>query len=166
MIDKNKTENLELDLLRGDAPADFGQINAGITALDRMLADYGTLQPQIDTIAADLGSHNSNCRMLWGSYVGTGTCGGVYSIRLECGFYPVAAIFYSPMICNNGLWAVTMVRGMPSAWVPGFTGRDDLKPGAVTLIWGDTYLLRHGNDPHQHLDSKGREYYYVIWGVG
>ena len=92
-----QTEKYKLNLIESSDPFLPDGLNANTRKVEEVLSEnLGTMQGAVDTLdqrlaAAEknLGTGGKNCRIVWGSYVGTGTYGKNAPNQLTLDFYPV-----------------------------------------------------------------------------
>ena len=107
---------------------DFNADNEKIDAALAAKADAEDVTALSESVNAALGSGGHNCRIICGSYTGTGTYGAASPTSLTTGFAPVLVIVQNTE--NVGYDPAILIRGMT-------VGRNNLGKSTLAVSWRD-----------------------------
>ena len=131
-----------------------GAVNAAGARENLGLGDYETVKGNLAALMQDVGSGGNNCRIAYGSYVGTGTSGRNPPNSLTFNFYPALVL----VSADNS--HCCMIRGMTTA--------ETIQAATVNVGWTDNgvswYYLGNGSRPNYQLNSEGVTYHYIALG--
>lgn len=105
-----------------------------------------------------VGMGGENCRVVCGSYIGTGTYGAANPVSIECGFCPLLVV-----VKESTAYQYWMLRGYNK--FSGANSRENV------VSWGDTGVSWYYPKEDQYfppagnqLNSRGTTYYYLVLG--
>ena len=147
-----KTEHYQLNKPEVTDPLRLADFNANADIIDGALA----------AMAASVRG-KGNCRIAFGSYVGTGTYGATRPVTLDVGFCPVLVAVGSVDLADRDTSPTILIKGCTAAAPEYGTEGDSL--GLMQVTWGDTQVTWY-NENHEtcQCNDKGRIYYYVVLG--
>lgn len=149
-----KADQIKMDDFNGA----FGKIDAALKANADAAASKASAAV-VTALAQDVGAGGKNCRIAFGSYVGTGTYGADAPISLNFPFRPVAVFLASAATAGNYYSPAVFLRGCPQAHSDFGT--------TVTVTWTDggiSFCSNGGSGEVGHSNKKGETYYYVAVG--
>ena len=152
-----KTEHLQLNQWDAADPIRREDFNADNAAIDAALLAVGETAA---ALAAALGSGGHNCRIAWGSYTGTGTCGSTAPTSLSVDFVPIL-VLVEDETASKTKTSATFMRSMTT----GYNGQGSL----VHLTWGDTGLSWYYDtstavSAAAQMNAAGLVYHYTVLG--
>ncbi len=149
-----KTANYNLNQWDATDPIDRRDFNSDNAAIDAALGELSTNMAQA---MAALGTGGHNCRIAWGSYVGTGTYGESNPTGLTFEFTPLAVWVYNP---DSAHAAARMVAGGTAAQFNNFNNCTVTWSGkSVSWYCGKSY----DNGSYQN-NAANTTYRYVAIG--
>ena len=143
-----KTSNYNLKKPEPTDPLRVEDFNENADIIDAALAG-------LNTVVGNAG----NCKIVTGSYVGTGTYGADNSNSLSFDFVPKLIEVRNGIFAPLQLFAGTAT----SAFQANTTGETNIQ----TVSWsadGKTVYWYCPHGPATQLNKQGTEYYYVAWG--
>ena len=128
-------------------------IDGGIKAVDEAMTQG------LAEVTANLGNTGKNARIVWGTYVGTGTSGESQPTGISPGFFPVVAMVGLPDHTSWAGWPTTMIRDCPKA------NGISVYNHTLNVIWADDRVSWYYPDNAEHqMNTSGKTYYYVVIG--
>ncbi len=163
-----KSLNAESAARSGDKANLQAQINrkAEQTAVDAVNAtqarDKAALQNRIDSLAASVGSKGKTCRIMFGSYTGTGTGGVGTPNVLVTGFYPLLVVVMRHTDTPSTTYLPNVnIRPHEAYTIPTFSGTGYCK-------WGNdrvSFTVKENvNAEYVKFNVAGNTYYYMALG--
>ena len=121
-------------------------------------ATFADLQAAVSALAANLGVHGHNCRIAYGSYVGSGTYGESTPNSLTFDFYPVLVTIGSDITAKSGRNPSVLLRGRSK-------GSPEGSEKEMLLTWSDSGISWYNSEHEDYQNNhSGRTYYYVVIG--
>ena len=113
---------------------------------------------QLAELAANLGVHGHNCRIAYGSYVGSGTYGESTPNSLTFDFYPVLVTIGSDITAKSGRNPSVLLRGRSK-------GSPEGSEKEMLLTWSDSGISWYNSEHEDYQNNhSGRIYYYIVLG--
>ena len=140
---------------------DFNADNEKIDAALAAKADAEDVTALGESVNAALGSGGHNCRIICGSYTGTGTYGAASPTSLTTGFAPVLVIVQNTE--NVGYDPAILIRGMT-------VGRNNLGKSALAVSWRDDGVSWYTTNTSANLpatiqmNTADQTFYYAAVG--
>ena len=161
------TQNYQLSRWEKDDRIMMEDFNADNEKIDAALAakadaeDVTALGETVAAVAAGLGSGGSNCRIICGSYIGTGTYGAASPTSLTTGFAPVLVIVQDTE--HVGYDPAILIRGMT-------VGRNNLGKSTLAVSWRDDGVSWYTTNTSANLpatiqmNTADQTFYYAAIG--
>ena len=140
---------------------DFNADNAKLDAALAAKADAEDLTALGESVNAALGSGGHNCRIICGSYIGTGTYGAASPTSLTTGFAPVLVIVQDTE--HVGYDPAILIRGMT-------VGRNNLGKSTLAVSWRDDGVSWYTTNTSANLpatiqmNTADQTFYYAAIG--
>ena len=116
---------------------------------------------QLAALAANLGVHGHNCRIAYGSYVGSGTYGESNPVSLSFDFCPLLVFITSNSTGGYPASPCILMRNINTAH-PSSSDRESYR---LSVSWSDNGVSWYGsNTAGQQENYNGRTYVYVVVG--
>ena len=140
---------------------DFNADNEKIDAALAAKADAEDVTALGESVNAALGSGGHNCRIICGSYTGTGTYGAASPTSLTTGFAPVLVIVQDTE--HVGYDPAILIRGMT-------VGRNNSGKSTLAVSWRDDGVSWYTTNTSANLpaaiqmNTAGQVYNYIAFG--
>ena len=140
---------------------DFNADNARIDAALAAKADAEDVTALGESVNAALGSGGHNCRIICGSYIGTGTYGAASPTSLTTGFAPVLVIVQDTE--HAGYDPAILIRGMT-------VGRNNSGKSTLAVSWRDDGVSWYTTNTSANLpaaiqmNTADQTFYYAAIG--
>ena len=158
------TQNYQLSRWEKDDRIMMEDFNADNEAIDAALAakaDAEDVTALGESVNAALGSGGHNCRIICGSYTGTGTYGAASPTSLTTGFAPVLVIVQDTE--HVGYDPAILIRGMT-------VGRNNLGKSTLAVSWRDDGVSWYTTNTSANLpaaiqmNTADQTFYYAAIG--
>ena len=158
------TQNYQLSRWEKDdriMTEDFNADNAKLDAALSAKADAEDLTALAESVNAALGSGGHNCRIICGSYTGTGTYGAASPTSLTTGFAPVLVIVQDTE--HVGYDPAILIRGMT-------VGRNNSGKSTLAVSWRDDGVSWYTTNTSANLpaaiqmNTADQTFYYAAIG--
>ena len=158
------TQNYQLSRWEKDDRIMMEDFNADNEAIDAALAakaDAEDVTALGESVNAALGSGGHNCRIICGSYTGTGTYGAASPTSLTTGFAPVLVIVQDTE--HVGYDPAILIRGMT-------VGRNNSGKSTLAVSWRDDGVSWYTTNTSANLpaaiqmNTAGQVYNYIAFG--
>ena len=138
-----------------------GAVNAAGARENLGLGDYETVKGNLAALMQDVGSGGNNCRITYGSYVGTGTSGRNHPNSLTFNFYPLFVIVMSRAAQGRDGSPCFMMRGET-------VGNSTTEFASINLSWTNSgvswYDVDSFSKPENQNNTEGVTYHYIAFG--
>ena len=143
--------------------ASVGALTTRVGDLETGKADaaaFSALQASVAALIPNVGSSGHNCRVAFGSYVGTGKTGKTNPVVINCGFCPVVVFLaYQTGTGDNAeLKYSYFLRGTTLGPCPTYPEI------FMTMTWSDQSLSYYSTSAAYQANVNGRTYYYGVLG--
>ena len=151
-----KTEHYQLNKPEATDPVRVADFNANADIIDGALA--GKAEQSAVAALQSAVNGKGNCRIMWGSYTGNGTCGSSNPVTLNTSFYPVVVLCGTPDNVTTGHWPTILMRGVT-------TGVCDYNAATMTVTWTDNAVSWYNKESdYAQNNDDGVVYYYLVLG--
>ena len=129
-----------------------------------MMSDFNDMTAKLDTGLA--AAAQGNCRIVTGSYVGTGTYGSEHPNTLTFTFQPRVIFLdtYADESYNSIPEYYILFQGAPRFVTPGGNSRNALLWNENMVSWYYTGRADDSDGPERQLNISGRTYHYITIG--
>ena len=147
-----QTSKYQFKLIEGTDDFSPTPLNDNMEKVEEQLE---TMEESLTAVTADLGAGNYNCRMAFGTYIGTGTHGESSPNVIQVDFTPMMIMVGS--ITPSGLyWPTLVIRPMTA----GITGAGNTMP----FSWGEHSVQWCSDGASSQLNINGNTYVYLVLG--
>ncbi len=147
-----QTSKYQFKLIEGTDDFSPTPLNDNMEKVEEQLE---TMEESLTAVTADLGAGNYNCRMAFGTYIGTGTHGESSPNVIQVGFTPVLIMVGT--IEPSGLyWPTLVMRPMTAGIIGGGY--------SIPFTWSDYSVQWYSESASMQLNEKGKTYVYVVLG--
>ena len=146
-----QTSKYQFKLIEGTDDFSPGPLNDNMEMVEEQ---FEAVEEEFSEVMTNLGSGGNTARIIYGSYVGTGTYGAGNPNTLTFDFRPLLLIWGDPVY--DQYTTVVCMRGRDNQ--PGPNGR-------ITTIWGNNSVSwYHNSSAQEQANSSGVSYPYVAIG--
>lgn len=145
------TSKYQFKLIEGTDSFLPGPLNDNMEMVEEQ---FEAVEEEFSEVMTNLGSGGNTARIIYGSYVGTGTYGAGNPNTLTFDFRPLLLIWGDPVY--DQYTTVVCMRGRDNQ--PGPNGR-------IATIWGNNSVSwYHNSSAQEQANSDGITYHYVAIG--
>ena len=145
------TSKYQFKLIEGTDDFSPGPLNDNMEMVEEQ---FEAVEEEFSEVMTNLGSGGNTARIIYGSYVGTGTYGAGNPNTLTFDFRPLLLIWGDPVY--DQYTTVVCMRGRDNQ--PGPNGR-------IATIWGNNSVSwYHSSSAQEQANSDGITYHYVAIG--
>lgn len=145
------TSKYQFKLIEGTDDFSPGPLNDNMEMVEEQ---FEAVEEEFSEVMTNLGSGGNTARIIYGSYVGTGTYGAGNPNTLTFDFRPLLLIWGDPVY--DQYTTVVCMRGRDNQ--PGPNGR-------IATIWGNNSVSwYHNSSAQEQANSSGVSYPYVAIG--
>lgn len=146
-----QTSKYQFKLIEGTDDFSPGPLNDNMEMVEEQ---FEAVEEEFSEVMTNLGSGGNTARIIYGSYVGTGTYGAGNPNTLTFDFRPLLLIWGDPVY--DQYTTVVCMRGRDNQ--PGPNGR-------IATIWGNNSVSwYHSSSAQEQANSDGITYHYVAIG--
>ena len=146
-----QTSKYQFKLIEGTDDFSPGPLNDNMEMVEEQ---FEAVEEEFSEVMTNLGSGGNTARIIYGSYVGTGTYGAGNPNTLTFDFRPLLLIWGDPVY--DQYTTVVCMRGRDNQ--PGPNGR-------IATIWGNNSVSwYHNSSAQEQANSSGVSYPYVAIG--
>ena len=136
-----------------------GDFNRTMETIDTVMAGMST---ELAALATSVAA-NGNCRIAWGSYTGTGTCGADNPNSLSFDFKPMIVFIGSDSRAGSDTNPAVLIRGRKKAASDGMTISAETQ--IMQLTWNESGVSWYCTENAMYQSNMATVYYYVALGI-
>ena len=147
-----QTSKYQFKLIEGTDSFSPGPLNDNMEKVEEELEG---IEESLADVVSDLGTGNHNCRMAFGTYIGTGTAGENSPNVIQVGFTPVLIMVGT--IEPSGLyWPTLVMRPMTAGIIGGGY--------SISFSWSNHSVQWYSGSASMQLNDSDQTYVYLVLG--